>query len=188
MTCGERDLCSSTSIAGCTYCGVGVLRLLDRLPSTNIQEPNSSAEGFFNKTVNVQYLLRWLVNRQTLYIEEDEECSDLEGNCQPPSFQKEHSQSYASLKAQEPSIEPSLQELQCAGFNGRVDKVADTCYAFWVGGSLAVSCFQYQVFLYTSLKPSIDAPKGPSTRFQRHTEIPITEDAAYDRWFWKAMW
>ena len=25
-----------------------------------------------------------------------------------------------------------------AGFNGRCNKIADTCYAFWVGASLAV--------------------------------------------------
>lgn len=29
--------------------------------------------------------------------------------------------------------------VQWAGFNGRANKVADTCYAFWVGGSLSVS-------------------------------------------------
>lgn len=34
---------------------------------------------------------------------------------------------------------PDLQELQWAGFNGRCNKVADTCYSWWVGGSLAVS-------------------------------------------------
>ena len=27
---------------------------------------------------------------------------------------------------------------QWAGFNGRVNKIADTCYVFWAGGSLAV--------------------------------------------------
>lgn len=27
------------------------------------------------------------------------------------------------------------------GFNGRVNKSADTCYSFWVGGALDVSSF-----------------------------------------------
>ena len=146
---GERHLCLSTSIAGCTYCGVGALRLLDRLPSTDFQKPNISTEEPCNESINVQNLLRWLVYRQTLYIEEDEECSNLEGDCQQPSFQKEHSQPSAFLEPrsiEELPVELSAEELSCAGFNGRVDKVADTCYAFWVGGSLAVSHFSYQLF------------------------------------------
>lgn len=34
---------------------------------------------------------------------------------------------------------PLVDELQFAGFNGRCNKVCDTCYSFWVGGNLAVS-------------------------------------------------
>jgi len=33
----------------------------------------------------------------------------------------------------------SADENQDGGFNGRVNKLADTCYAFWAGGSLEVS-------------------------------------------------
>jgi geranylgeranyl transferase type-1 subunit beta len=29
--------------------------------------------------------------------------------------------------------------IPCAGFNGRCNKVADTCYSFWNGATLAVS-------------------------------------------------
>lgn len=29
-------------------------------------------------------------------------------------------------------------ELQWVGFNGRCNKIADTCYSWWVGASLAV--------------------------------------------------
>ena len=34
----------------------------------------------------------------------------------------------------------SAEEDQDGGFNGRVNKLADTCYAFWAGASLDVSC------------------------------------------------
>lgn len=37
-----------------------------------------------------------------------------------------------------PPIDPAQHELNCAGFNGRCNKVSDTCYGFWVGGALAV--------------------------------------------------
>lgn len=40
---------------------------------------------------------------------------------------------------QHPSIEVSAEEMRWVGVNGRCNKVADTCYTFWVGGSLAVS-------------------------------------------------
>lgn len=33
----------------------------------------------------------------------------------------------------------SLDETSCVGFNGRCNKVADTCYCWWVGGTLSVS-------------------------------------------------
>jgi geranylgeranyl transferase type-1 subunit beta len=45
-------------------------------------------------------------------------------------------------------IEPTLGSLsfedvskQCVGFNGRCNKLADTCYCWWVSGSLSVSIF-----------------------------------------------
>ena len=34
--------------------------------------------------------------------------------------------------------EPMYDELQWAGLTGRCNKVADTCYTFWAGGSLTV--------------------------------------------------
>lgn len=42
-----------------------------------------------------------------------------------------------------PSLDPALHELSCAGFNGRCNKVSDTCYGFWVGGALAVCAFSF---------------------------------------------
>ena len=32
----------------------------------------------------------------------------------------------------------SLEQIKDAGFSGRCSKIADTCYSFWVGGTLAV--------------------------------------------------
>lgn len=36
----------------------------------------------------------------------------------------------------------SVEEEEIGGFNGRVNKPADTCYSFWVGGALDVSHVQ----------------------------------------------
>lgn len=52
-----------------------------------------------------------------------------------------------------PSLDPALHELNCAGFNGRCNKVSDTCYGFWVGGALAVCAFSspFPSSFYSSL-------------------------------------
>lgn len=36
-------------------------------------------------------------------------------------------------------LEVNPGDVFCAGFNGRCNKPADTCYSFWVGGALCVS-------------------------------------------------
>ena len=51
------------------------------------------------------------------------------------------------------NIEPSLDNLSIqgdmfVGFNGRTNKRADTCYAFWVGASLSVSIPQIRFFAH----------------------------------------
>lgn len=46
-----------------------------------------------------------------------------------------------------PPVDPTLHELNCAGFNGRCNKVSDTCYGFWVGGALAVRAFSLSLSL-----------------------------------------
>lgn len=40
-------------------------------------------------------------------------------------------------------VDPHFDSLsvQYTGMNGRANKIADTCYAFWVGGALDVSTF-----------------------------------------------
>lgn len=45
-------------------------------------------------------------------------------------------------------VDPALHELNCAGFNGRCNKVSDTCYGFWVGGALAVRAISFSLSLY----------------------------------------
>ena len=144
---GEVDQCSCARTAGWTYCGIGVLKLLDRLPPIDSNQRGSPTQQPVSK-INVQDLLRWLLSRQTLYLQEEdggafpeEEYPDLMSNGEVSSFQKGGAHPATSLDlqgAEEVPIELSAEELKCAGFNGRNNKVADTCYGFWVGASLAV--------------------------------------------------
>jgi len=75
---------------------------------------------------NQAELLKFLVLRQFAYVETDEEESD-------------DGQDAADARLSGPLSGLSLDETTCVGFNGRCNKVADTCYCWWVGGTLDVS-------------------------------------------------
>lgn len=94
-------------------------------------------------------LTKWLVSRQTLMVQEEDELSmaataeDEHDSAKPivfpPTFHVLGAFPVSLKPKQASSIEVPPHELQWAGFNGRCNKVADTCYAFWVGGTLGVS-------------------------------------------------
>ncbi|KAL9633530.1 MAG: hypothetical protein Q9164_004647, partial [Protoblastenia rupestris] len=93
-----------------------------------------------------QNLIRWLVSRQTLYLQEEddlpmaaEDVPEPAPEEKPPSFQVQNAFPVSAIdtaKGPNISMDVQMDDLKCAGFNGRCNKVADTCYAFWVGGSL----------------------------------------------------
>jgi len=70
----------------------------------------------------------WLVSRQTILLDE-EESVDSEADDENSKIAEEPDDS---------STTQSDLEYQWVGFNGRCNKVADTCYEWWALGSLAV--------------------------------------------------
>lgn len=144
--CPVKKPYSSACAAGYTYSGVGVLALLGKLPRRQI---NSKGAGKMSADF-VEGVTKWLVSRQTLMLHEedelpmaDEEPPDVTPRFFPPTFhvQGAFPVSVADATLPKGSIEKSPHDLQWAGFNGRCNKVADTCYAFWVGGTLGVSLY-----------------------------------------------
>lgn len=69
------------------------------------------------------------------YVEED---SDEEESEDPTQKQRD---ALAGIYNDAPSPTP---EDEFVGFNGRCNKMVDTCYAFWVGGSLDVRLWEVQ--------------------------------------------
>ena len=142
---GEEAILTHPRAAGYTYPGVGALKLLGKLPRHTLDpkgEGDVSAEF-------VEKVTKWLVSRQTLMLHEgdqlpmaDDEPPNPTPKFFPPTFhvQGAFPVSMADVVLPNPSIEVSSHDLQWAGFNGRCNKVADTCYSFWVGGTLGVSC------------------------------------------------
>ena len=131
--------------AGETYCGVGALRLLGRLTSQDpSQETSLIIQRGFTESVT-----RWLVQRQTTFLREDEDDSDIEETTaeRPEEVTVALSAGFQVRRAYLPdpeelherdTVEPNANDLLHAGFNGRCNKVADTCYSWWVGGTLSV--------------------------------------------------
>ena len=79
------------------------------------------------------------MSRQVGYSIDKEDESD-DGDDLPLQDQRNALAGVHQDSAEVPSIaDLSLEEDQFVGFNGRCNKKADTCYAFWVGASLAVS-------------------------------------------------
>lgn len=122
--------------AGLTYCAIGALTFLNRF-SSDKQAPvvTPGSEEF-------ESLVRWLVSRQTSDLGEDDE---EQPNRSSDKTQENLSQAVEALRLNGkvdllPPIEPPTEEsLQWAGFNGRSNKAADTCYSFWNTATLAVS-------------------------------------------------
>jgi len=121
--------------AGYTYCGVAALSFLNRLPNPpNHSRNNKESNGSLPGLTSVPALIRWLVSRQIGYHEDD----DYQEKEDPVQKQRE---ALAGVYKDKPSVPGlSLQEEEFVGFNGRCNKMADTCYAFWVMASLDVSC------------------------------------------------
>ena len=127
-----------------TYCGIGALSFLNRLPDSlrdvapKAQEMDKG-DGISVLTglLSLEGTIRWLAEKQVGYFpnedetEEDDEGKDTEDSMPSP---QQHER-----KAAEAINKPWLHETSFAGFNGRRNKKADTCYSFWVGASLAVS-------------------------------------------------
>jgi prenyltransferase beta subunit len=135
----EAPFCESHS--GLTYCAIGALTFLRRLPKHQghmaLLSPGSR---------EFEHLLTWLVSRQTSDLGEEEESDEEDDGPPDRSDGLQHGTSNLSLDekiALLPNLRPPTEEsLHWAGFNGRCNKYADTCYSLWNAGTLVVGVYQ----------------------------------------------
>lgn len=126
---------------GFTCCAVAALAFVDRLPLSPGQKPDGKPRG----VTDIERTLKWFASRQTATLDNDDDIdtlgdeTDTSATCHDAhSFVKLGS--YVSAQA-ETNIKgrPHLHfELDWVGVNGRVNKVADTCYAYWVAAPLQI--------------------------------------------------
>ncbi|KAJ5789389.1 uncharacterized protein N7518_006400 [Penicillium psychrosexuale] len=120
----ESPFCESHS--GHTYCAVGSLDFLRRT-SNDLESVPLLLAG----SNQFEGLVTWLASRQTAQLEEPEEDEDYE------QLEVTETGSIDDRVRRLPNIEPlGADTIPCAGFNGRCNKYADTCYSFWNGATL----------------------------------------------------
>ncbi|KAK1012710.1 geranylgeranyl transferase type-1 subunit beta [Friedmanniomyces endolithicus] len=131
--------------AGYTFCAVGALAFIGRL---NTRGP--PAEYPPTAPWDPHAVLSWLVYRQTELTDPDAGVDSEFVKSQNTSDTRKKGDGMTS-EAQVDGTVPAHQDPECsagvtmfdllvdgAGMNGRVNKVADTCYGFWAGASLHV--------------------------------------------------
>ncbi|RVX73892.1 hypothetical protein B0A52_02782 [Exophiala mesophila] len=120
---GEAPLLEAHS--GLTYCGIATLSFLSLL-----SERGSSVHDVADQAgLATEDCARWMLDRQTTWIEDDEEEDSNDDEADQNRQTPVHAPSDAS-----PIGDPDM----IAGFCGRSGKIADTCYCFWNVGALTI--------------------------------------------------
>ncbi|THY21677.1 terpenoid cyclases/Protein prenyltransferase, partial [Aureobasidium pullulans] len=141
---GISDAPYHESHAGFTYCAVGALSNIKRLPSSPYT-PLPTSPSPKDSLTNPSLLIKWLVSRQTATISEEDDLdtygdeTDTAETCHDAHsfvYQDKFVSKRGEINYQ---ARPTINfALDWTGFNGRCNKIADTCYAFWVHGSLSI--------------------------------------------------
>ena len=136
---GFSESLGHESHAGYAYCAVAALALLNRPVegSTSGSEagdqqtpsPHDTQGGLLQEGMgDIPRFISFLVSRQFAYLEaQEKEAEEDDEDPETANFQM------ASLSLSEPR-----EDTKHIGFNGRCNKVADTCYTWWVLGSLSI--------------------------------------------------
>ena len=118
--------------AGFASCAVSALHFTDRLP---VPKPDGRLRG----VTNLQGTLHWLASRQTLTLDEEDAIdtykdeTDSAATCHDAhSFVKLRSYPSTAGELSFQEKPTSHFELGWVGINGRINKIGDTCYAYWV--------------------------------------------------------
>lgn len=120
------------SHAGHVYCAIAALCLLDR-PLEGEPVPHAS-ERLRQGIRDVPGLVRFLVSRQFAYLERQPE--DILNDANFYDDQTTVDSELESENFRLPDLS-SKAPVRHVGFNGRCNKIADTCYCWWVAASLA---------------------------------------------------
>ncbi|PGH04421.1 hypothetical protein AJ79_07077 [Helicocarpus griseus UAMH5409] len=136
------------SHAGLTYCALASLSFVGCIQDTN----TSPGLVAVPKQIHFEELTRWLAWRQTTELDEPEEDEGKTGDGNHPETQivskpdqpedprstRSVDEKISSLPDISTTSQRPSEDFRWAGFNGRLNKIADTCYSFWVTGTLGI--------------------------------------------------
>ncbi|WPH03672.1 Hypothetical protein R9X50_00655500 [Acrodontium crateriforme] len=123
--------------AGYTYCSLGALAFIGRLNFTVSSKESTKAPA------DPEGVIRWLSARQTDLMDPDG-ALDTEFIAKAAKETSTKSSTTAAVETSDTNYASNTSaplpktEIDCAGMCGRTNKVADTCYAFWVAASLHI--------------------------------------------------
>ncbi|KHN96019.1 geranylgeranyl transferase type I beta subunit [Metarhizium album ARSEF 1941] len=141
--------------AGYAYCAVAALYMLDRPASSTVPHRSEAAhEGVPDRDA----LIHFLVHRQFNYLakQEEEESDDGDAN-------------YVQARLGDLSLTDRGPHV---GFNGRWNKKADTCYCWWVSGTLAMVDSIHAVNIAPSRQYLLDVSQHRIGGFSKHAGGP----------------
>ncbi|AEO60100.1 hypothetical protein MYCTH_2308957 [Thermothelomyces thermophilus ATCC 42464] len=116
--------------AGYAYCAIAALSLLDRpLTNSTAFHPNAILRSGIR---DMPGLIHWLASRQFVYLEPPPRPREDDGDDEDEDEDNFVLPANPADLANAPA--PALRHVAC---NGRCNKVADTCYTWWVGAALA---------------------------------------------------
>lgn len=138
-----------TSPAGYAFCAISALSLLDRPQETGTTPHHSKI--LHSGIRNMPGLIHWLASRQFVYLEPDSPLVKPSSSASATPDQPSNSVEYEAEEEEEeeedednfllpfhPSLLSPPQNRLHVGCNGRCNKVADTCYTWWVGAALTI--------------------------------------------------
>jgi geranylgeranyl transferase type-1 subunit beta len=127
--------------AGFTSCAIAALSFVDRLPLPPGEVPDNRIRG----VTDLKNTLHWLASRQTATLEDDDS-TDTYGDETDTANTCHDAHSFVHVNADHTvsmtnTIGSQLKvpfDLTWVGMNGRCNKIADTCYAYWVSSPLQI--------------------------------------------------
>ncbi|KAH0600340.1 hypothetical protein MHUMG1_01336 [Metarhizium humberi] len=141
--------------AGYAYCAIAALYMLDRPASSTA--PHKS-EAVDKGVPDRDALIHFLVHRQFNYLVEQEQDESDEGDA-----------NYVQAKLGDLSLSHHCAHV---GYNGRWNKKADTCYCWWVAGTLAMVDSFHAVNIPPSRQYLLDVTQHRIGGFSKHAGGP----------------
>ncbi|KAI0523905.1 terpenoid cyclases/Protein prenyltransferase [Xylaria bambusicola] len=118
---GMSESSTHESHSGYAYCAIAALALLDSAGPGPSPAPNSFVQAGIP---SIPALIHFLASRQFMVLD--------------PSADDDDDDNGATTDHETPNLCSPDLEPQLAGFNGRLNKLPDTCYTWWNSGALSL--------------------------------------------------